>query len=135
MIYLAHPYATPHASERSERVKVAADVFRSLVKQGHSPFLPTMAHHIDDSESLGREFWLKWSAQCLARTATSLLILPFKGWRESQGLMGEIMLARIMRLPIFSPGHFDLPTPEIADPRAWYGGPAFEDFIKNIRQG
>lgn len=133
MIYIAHPFTNPDIAVRRARIAAAKDVFLTLARAGQSPFLPTMAVSIDFDETLGRDFWLRWSSQCCARIATSLLVLPFSGWEESQGLMGEIFLARTMHLPILSPADFDLPPPDIAETRAWYGGPAFTRFITNIK--
>ena len=128
MLYLAHPYWSPDSATRKARVAAVQEAATSIIKLHFLYPLASLpfSYALDEAETFGREYWLHYSLRLLQR-ADAVLVLPFAGWLESEGLRRELFVARGLGLSIYSPAQYRLPLPkeESLHSPAWHGGPEF----------
>ena len=132
MIYIAHPYWHDDEAVRAARIEATAAVAKALLDRQLLAVAPCLfIGRLDAAERARRDLWTHWSLHILQRVASSVLVLPYDGWQESDGLKRALLVARLLGLPIYSPAAHTLDRPEIGSV-AWYGGPAFIDYINSL---
>lgn len=100
LIYLASPYNHAEESVREERFKLICGVAAQLMSQGVHLFCPIAhTHPIAVCGDLPRG-WQYWREYDLITACDELWIVKIDGWRESEGIKGEIDIAKNLRKPI-----------------------------------
>lgn len=104
-IYLAQPFTHPDPIVRNDRIEAAdyataqillhetAAVF-APISQG-----PRVARHLPPKVAANHEFWMRQCIRTL-RVCTDLYLLPLDGWRHSQGVEQELLLASLCCIPV-----------------------------------
>lgn len=101
--YLGLPYTDDNPLMEDWRAdisdRVAADLF---MREGRIIFAPISAwHHIARKHDLPGtfEYWLELDEEFI-KISKKLLIIMLPGWKESNGVNGELRLARKYNVPI-----------------------------------
>src|SRR4029079_19484229 len=100
-LYLDGPYSHPDPERRERHVLQAFRAGRELLRQGHAPFIPHLAHAfapwcIEQGCPLGYEEYLAWDAAFLAQCEGVLLL------GSSPGADREVELAVRLEIPVLS---------------------------------
>src|SRR5687767_6421535 len=96
LIYLATPYNHPDPAIREERFKLACQAAATLMQDGIHLFCPIAhTHPIALAGDLphGWEYWREYDRMMLDACA-ELWIVQMDGWDQSEGIKGEIEIAR-----------------------------------------
>ena len=108
--YIASPWAKLSAREWPESVIQVKLACKALMHLGVPAFSPILYSHQFDNEFLDR-VWMWWD-QHFMDTCTYMVIVPIKGWQDSEGIRKEIAE--------FSPGHvFVLDRHMTVDENSW----------------
>lgn len=112
MIYLAAPYS--HASDivRHQRFEQVTKIAASLVSSGQMVFSPiTHSHPMMEHAKLGAG-WRTWEEldRKVMLVCTDVYVVMLPGWKESEGVMAEISLAKQMGLKV----RYFLPVPPMS---------------------
>lgn len=116
-IYVAGPYTADTPEGVEANVRRAIDAGIEIMKRGHYPFIPHLAHwmHVQSGEWFSREDWLAWGIAWL-RQCDALLRLP----RKSIGADREVV--RALRRDKFVFGRVeDIPDLRTGHNMKWYG--------------
>jgi hypothetical protein len=97
MIYLAAPYTHPDPKVVEERMATFCQVDASLCRQGLITVSPLSKHWMKDHVDipLTWDFWKNYSEKLLEK-CDALYVIMMPGWKESEGVLGEIDLAKKM---------------------------------------
>ncbi len=103
LIYLASPYSHPSAQIREQRFIEVSKLGAELFKQGYSVFIPIAQSHpmhvYGDIHSTAWENWWQNDVDNL-KNCDELWIAHMDGWDQSNGIRGEIIVAKELGLPI-----------------------------------
>jgi hypothetical protein len=102
-IYIACPYSHPVAQVREARFGAVNRVTAQLMKKGFVVFSPiSHTHPIAVAGDLpkGWDYWEHFDRVFLSMSR-KLYILTLDGWKESEGVQGEIEIAKELNLPIY----------------------------------
>src|SRR4051794_15067165 len=101
MIYLASPYSHSDPRIRESRFQAACRATAQLIRAGHSVFSPIVHGHPLACLGIPTDwaFWQRFDEEHLKR-CDELLVLQIEGWRESEGVQAEIVLAAALRMRI-----------------------------------
>ena len=115
LAYLASPYSHPDPAVRQRRY---ADVRMStvhLLRRGYHVWAPIVyTHHLAEAGMpVEWVFWEQFDLMMLRR-CQELWILMLDGWRDSEGIRGELWLARRLSMPVrlLSMGDVDAGVPK-----------------------
>jgi len=100
--YLGLPYTDENSLLKDWRSLVSDKVAADLTTQGRIIFAPISAwHHIAKRYALPGtfEYWLELDEEFI-KISKKLLIIMLPGWKESNGVNGEIELANKYGIPI-----------------------------------
>jgi hypothetical protein len=100
-IYVAGPYSHPDPEQRERHVQQAIRAGRELLRQGHAPFIPHLAHAFDQwcieqGCPLSYEAYMRWDAAFLTQCEGLLLL------GSSPGADREVELAVRLGIPVLS---------------------------------
>jgi hypothetical protein len=96
IVYVSSPYSAPTEEERLANVQVAIEAGRQLMEMGHQPFLPTLSHFVDPSNTLFEyDRWMEWCL-CFLPHCDSLLLLG-----TSKGCLMERDWANHLNIPVY----------------------------------
>ncbi len=101
VVYLACPY-TGDKAEIERRMEKFCRMIAKLQKLGTFVVSPLFMHYVLPYDpSLGKDwqFWKSYSRELLSR-CDELHILCLDGWEDSEGIRGEIEIAREFGKPI-----------------------------------
>lgn len=101
MIYLASPYSHPNPAVRRQRFQSACAATATLIDSGHVVYSPIVHCHPLTDYNLPGEFgfWRRHNQELLEKCDV-LVVLMLPGWQDSEGIAGEVQLARELGLPI-----------------------------------
>lgn len=102
MIYLATPYSDHDPAVMEARFDQACAIAGALMAKGEIVFSPiAYTHHIAVRCSLPRGwgYWERYDREMIVRAA-KVVVVKIAGWQESQGIRGEIAIAREFGIPI-----------------------------------
>lgn len=102
MIYLACPYSHTDPAMRELRFRAVTAKAAELLNAGHIVFSPiTHSHPIAEAHGLPGDwtFWERFDKAFL-KNASMLFVLMLPGWDQSEGVTGEIEVARYLSIPI-----------------------------------
>lgn len=101
MIYLAAPYTDPDPDVVTQRMAHFCVVDAHLCKQGLITVSPLSKHWLKYHTNipLTWEFWKTYSEKLLEK-CDAMYVIMLPGWKESEGVQGEISLAKKMSLEI-----------------------------------
>lgn len=94
-VYLACPYTHPDPKVRLERFEAVNRVAGRLIEAGFHAFSPiSMTHPIALACGLegDSEYWKPFN-HAFIDVCDELLVLRIDGWKESEGVIGEIVYA------------------------------------------
>ena len=102
MIYLACPYSSKDPAIVAYRVKRASEYVASKLEEREVLISPVVYGHNIVQETSLRSDWDFWSVFCIdiLRRCEKLYVLMLEGWEESEGVKGEIELARKLNIQI-----------------------------------
>jgi nucleoside 2-deoxyribosyltransferase len=101
MIYLASPYSHPHPQVREARFESACRATAGLVRTGHVVFSPIIHGHPLTRYGLPSDwpYWEPHDREHLSR-CDEVVVLRLEGWRESEGIQGELAIAAALGKPV-----------------------------------
>lgn len=102
LIYLASPYNHVSPCVREERFNLVCHVAAKLMKKGVHLFCPIAHTHpiaVCGDLPKGWDYWQQYDRLMLSN-CSALWIVEMDGWKESQGIKGEIEIARELGLEI-----------------------------------
>lgn len=101
LIYLASPYSHPDPQIRRDRYADVLRATRLLMDQGHHVWSPIVYTHqlAEAGMPVEWEFWQAFDTMMLAR-CQELWVLTVDGWRDSEGIRGELWMARRLAMPM-----------------------------------
>lgn len=102
LIYLATPYNHPDPEVRESRFKVACEVAAHFMRNGVHLFCPIAhTHPIAQAGDLpkGWDYWHDYDYTMLS-ACSELWVVEIDGWRDSEGIRGEIEIANELDMPI-----------------------------------
>ena len=113
VVYVAGPYRAATRERIAENIAEARAVAVSTARLGWFPLCPhTNTAHFDDDLPGQDQFFLDGTLALMERCDAVVLV---RGWRYSEGTLGEVHRARELGMPIFACLE-DLPTAdEFAD--------------------
>lgn len=103
LVYLATPYNHPDPFVREERFTLACFAAATLMRNGVHLFCPIAHTHpiaLQGNLPCGWDYWREYDRLMLDACA-ELWVVQMSGWRESQGISGEIAIATIQNKPIY----------------------------------
>lgn len=115
LAYLASPYSHPDPAVRQRRYADVLRAARLLMEQGHHVWSPIVyTHHLAEAGmAMDWGYWQRFDEAMLSR-CQELWILMLDGWRDSEGIRGELWLARRLSMPVrlLSMGDVDAGVPK-----------------------
>lgn len=102
LVYLACPYSHPDPAVREVRFQMVNRAAGELIRQGRAVFSPiSMCHPIAQETKLPGD-WQTWKAfdEAFISASSALIVLLIPGWRESEGVRGEIKIADALGIPV-----------------------------------
>lgn len=99
LIYLATPYNHPDPAIREERFTLACLAAATLMRDGVHLFCPIAHTHpiaLQGNLPCGWDYWQKYD-QLMLSACDELWIVQMDGWDRSEGIKGEIEIARQLR--------------------------------------
>jgi hypothetical protein len=99
-IYVAGPYSGKNENEILTNVRAAMEAGEALMRAGHQPFIPHLAHFIDYWQKFrGRQFsceqWLEWGLSWIEVCDGVFLLKP------SPGANKEVARAEALGKPVY----------------------------------
>lgn len=97
MIYLAAPYTHPDSDVVTQRMALFSIIDAKLAKQGLFTVSPLSKHFIKmyTDIPLTWDFWKEYSEKLMEK-CDALYVIMLDGWEESEGVQGEIEMAKKM---------------------------------------
>lgn len=94
MIYLASPYSHPDPLVRQARFDTACAATARLLRAGQAVFAPVIQGHALIRYGVPSDwaFWHPFARRYLA-CCDGMVVLQLEGWRESEGVQAEMVLA------------------------------------------
>lgn len=101
LIYLGAPYSDPDPTIIAARMAAFEDVVARLLTEGQFPISPLLNHGLVGRHKVGGDwtFWQHYSRRLLTHCDV-LMIIELPGWQTSEGVTGEIDLARMLSIPV-----------------------------------
>jgi len=102
LIYLASPYSDFDSRVRLARFHAVVIETAKMAREGHLVFSPICHSHPVATIGclpLAFDYWQEWNREMLRR-CEKLVVLKLDGWEESQGVQGEIEMAKALGMPI-----------------------------------
>jgi hypothetical protein len=102
VIYLACPYSHPNPRVRAFRFGMANRAAAKLILEGHTVFSPlSHSHPIAETGLIGPHdpTWYQQDLEFL-RLCSELRVLCLSGWRESRGVLAEVVAADRLFIPV-----------------------------------
>lgn len=103
LIYLASPYNSSFPFVRERRFQDVCSVAATLMSRGVHLFCPIAHTHPiaqKDNLSPGWKYWQEFDRLMLSH-CSALWIVMLDGWKESEGIKGEIQIAKEMGIEIW----------------------------------
>ena len=99
--YLAAPYTHPDKRVVEERMLKLCKADAFLMKAGIFTVSPLMKHFIIHHADLPGDwnYWKNYSLSLLC-AVDQVIVLMLDGWRESEGVTAEILIAKNMGIPV-----------------------------------
>lgn len=101
MIYLASPYSDPDPAVQEERFRAVCCQAAEMMGKGLYVFSPVAHCHPIAAYGLPRDYsyWKGYNLAFLT-VCTELVVLKLPGWEVSEGVTGEIALAKELGKPV-----------------------------------
>lgn len=102
LIYLASPYSHNDQTMRKYRYDKVVDLTAKLLNQGYHVISPVVHCHplaVKHNIATDFTFWKSYNYAILSK-CNLLVVYKLKGWEKSEGLQGELEMARNLKLPI-----------------------------------
>lgn len=115
LVYLATPYNHPDPEVRERRFREACRVAAHFMCQGVHLFCPIAHTHpiaLAGDLPKGWEYWQAYDRAMLF-TCTELWVVKMGGWEESEGIKGELSIARELGLKIRYVEFVHEPVPDL----------------------
>jgi hypothetical protein len=103
LVYLASPYSHPDPAVRESRFQAACQATSHLMRAGLHVFSPIAHTHpviLAGTLPTGWEFWRAYDEAVLS-ACRALVVLELDGWEESEGVRGEVEIARQLNLATY----------------------------------
>lgn len=101
LIYLAIPFGHAEAEVRERRFHAANACAAQLMADGFEVFSP-ISHNVPIARINTLRGWVHWERNdsALLKVCDELVVLCLDGWKESEGVAAEIVLAKQLGKPI-----------------------------------
>lgn len=103
LIYLATPYNHPDPAVREERFNLACLAAATLMQNGVHLFCPIAHTHpiaLQGNLPCDWDYWQEYD-RLMLNSCTELWIVQMDGWDQSEGIKGEIKIARELNKRVF----------------------------------
>lgn len=103
LIYLATPYNHHDSLVREQRFTLACLAAATLMKEGIHLFCPIAHTHpiaLQGSLPSGWDYWKEYD-RLMLEACHELWIVQMEGWDRSEGIKGEVLIARELDKPVY----------------------------------